>query len=232
MRTPLLLLGLALIAVAVAPGASAADPPAKTLQGLPLVFHEDFQSGNLDRWELSDPAAWKLVKQGDRHVLSQFQQSQVKTPVRSPFNRALVKDVTVGDFVLEVRVQSTAKDYGHRDLCVFFGFQDPAHLYYVHLGKKADAHANSIFLVDGKDRVSIARKRTDGTNWDDNWHTVRVVRKVESGSILVYFDDMDKPVMGAVDRTFTWGRVGVGSFDDTGNFDDFRLWGAKAEPRK
>src|SRR5262245_50935268 len=209
MRTPLLLLGLALIAVAVAPGASAADPPAKTLQGLPLVFHEDFQAGNLDRWEMSDPAAWKLVKQGDRHVLSQFQQSQVKTPVRSPFNRALVRDVWVGDFVLDVRLQSTARDYGHRDLCVFFGFNDPAHLYYVHLGKQADPHAHSIFLVNNAPRVSIAKTRTDGTPWDDGWHTARVVRKVETGRIAVYFDDLDKPIMTAEDRQFSSGRVGV-----------------------
>ena len=164
--------------------------PPKTVMGLPLLYADDFESGAADRWEPADPKAWRVLKVGGGHVYSQFQQNKVKTPVRSPFNRSLVKDVTVGDFVLEVRVQSTAKDYGHRDLCVFFGFQDPAHFYYVHLGKKADAHANSIFLVDGKDRVSVATKRTEGTNWDDNWHLVRVVRFVASGLIQVYFDDL------------------------------------------
>jgi hypothetical protein len=226
MRAPLLLFGPAVLIFA---GPVAADPPAKTLIGLPLVFHDDFQTGRADRWEMSDPNAWKLVQQGDRHVLSQFQQSKVKTPVRSPFNRALVKDVTVGDFVLEVRLQSTARDYGHRDLCLFFGFQDPAHLYYAHLGKQADPHAHSIFLVNSAPRVSIAKTRTDGTPWDDAWHTVRVVRKVESGHIAVYFDDLDKPIMTAEDKQFTAGRVGVGSFDDTGNFADVRLWGTKVE---
>jgi hypothetical protein len=206
--------------------------PAKTFLGMPLLFADDFQSGSAAHWEPSDPKAWKVIKQGDNHVLSQFQQSDTKPPVRSPFNRSLVKGVLVGDFVLEVRVQSTARDYGHRDLCLFFGYQDDAHLYYVHLGKQADEHANSIFLVNGQPRVSIAKKRTEGTNWDDKWHTVRVVRKVDTGAIAVYFDDLKEPVMTAEDKHFTWGRVGVGSFDDTGNFDDVRLWGVKVEPTK
>ena len=29
----------------------------------------------------------------------------------------------------------------------------------------------------------------------------------------------------AEDKHFAWGQVGIGSFDDTGNFDDVRLWG-------
>ena len=28
-----------------------------------------------------------------------------------------------------------------------------------------------------------------------------------------------------VDKTFTSGRIGIGSFDDTGDFDSVRLWG-------
>jgi hypothetical protein len=36
---------------------------------------------------------------------------------------------------------------------------------------------------------------------------------------------MDTPVMTAVDNRFKWGKVGVGSFDDTGQFDDIKLWG-------
>ena len=61
--------------------------------------------------------------------------------------------------------------------CIVFGYQDPAHFYYVHLGKKADDHANQIFIVNGADRKKISLTSTSGTNWDDKWHTVRVVRK-------------------------------------------------------
>jgi hypothetical protein len=40
---------------------------------------------------------------------------------------------------------------------------------------------------------------------------------------------MSEPVMTAVDKTFTWGQVGIGSFDDTGNFDDILVYGDKVE---
>ena len=133
----------------------------------------------------------------------------------------------VTDFVLDVQLRSTEKDYGHRSLCLFFGYQSPTRFYYVHFGKKADAHANSIFLVNEQPRVSIAKERTDGTEWDDHWHRARIRREIDSGRIEVFFDDMEKPVMWTVDHTFGHGRVGIGSFDDRGDFDIVRLWGKK-----
>jgi hypothetical protein len=42
---------------------------------------------------------------------------------------------------------------------------------------------------------------------------------------------MKKPIMTAVDRTFTWGQVGVGSFDDTGNWREVKLHGVKVEKK-
>src|SRR5262249_3902032 len=142
-------------------------------------------------------------------------------------NIALITGKVFAGFELDVDLRSTTRDYGHRDLCLIFGYQNPSHFYYVHLGKQADAAANSIFLVNDKPRVSIAEKRTDGTPWTDGWHHVRIVRSAESGLIGVYFDDMKTPVMTAHDRTFLDGRIGVGSFDDTGMFDQIRIRGTK-----
>jgi len=227
-----------ILAAVFGPGAAAepvknvtseGKPPARERLGLPLVFFDNFEAENADRWEQSDPKAWKLIQQNGNRVYNQFQQSQVQTPVRSPFNRALVRDLVVGDFVLDVKLQSTFKDYDHRDMCLFFGFQDPAHLYYVHFGKKADDHANQIFIVNNEPRKKISTTSTAGTAWTDGWHHARVVRKVDAGMIEVYFDDMEKPVMTATDKTFAWGQVGIGTFDDTGNFDDVLVYGKTAE---
>lgn len=38
-------------------------------------------------------------------------------------------------------------------------------------------------------------------------------------------------IMTANDKTFTWGRVGVGSFDDSGNWTDIKLRGVKVEKK-
>jgi len=209
---------------------SAKEPaPAGELLGLPLILNEDFESGEAARWEAASPQAWKVDVQKENHFYSQFKHQEIKTPFRSPFNRALIKDLYVSDCVLDVKLQSTIKDYAHRDMCLFFGYQDPAHLYYVHFGKQADDHANQIFIVNNAARLKISTESTKGTNWDDAWHHARVVRKIETGTIDVYFDDMEKPVMRAVDKTFTWGQVGIGSFDDTGNFDDVLVYGTKVD---
>ncbi len=196
---------------------------------LPQVFSDDFEQG-ADHWQPTDDAAWKVEKIDGRNVYSQFKkQSDYQPPHRSPLNIALVKDVRVSDFQLDAKVKSTHPDYGHRDVCLFFGYQDPANFYYVHLGKKTDDHANQIFIVDDKPRAKISLKTTDGTDWDDAWHHVRIVRKTGDGTIEIFFDDMEKPVMVAKDKTFTWGQVGIGSFDDTSAWDDIQLRGVKVE---
>ncbi|WP_406694105.1 hypothetical protein V5E97_23955 [Singulisphaera sp. Ch08] len=205
-------------------------PKPKVAGELPLVLKDDFERDDLGDWEPTDPQAWKITRQGANRVLDQHRASKYEPPVRSPFNIALAKKVDVGDLVLDLEVRSTGRDYGHRDLCFVFGWQDPSHFYYIHLGKEADPHANSIFLVDGKPRVSIAKKRTKGTPWTDGWHHVRVVRKVADGLIQVYFEDMTIPAMTAQDKTFGHGRIGVGSFDDTGQFDSIQVWGDPAKP--
>jgi hypothetical protein len=179
-----------------------------------------------------DPASWKIAEQDGNKVLSLFKNSTYSPPVRSPLNFALIRDVFVGDFVLELRMQSAKKEYPHLDLCLFFGYQDPTHFYYAHIAAVADPLAHSVTVVDGKPRVSIVKERTQGVKWGTGWHKVRLERKVADGTVKVFFDDMTKPVMTAEDKRFAWGRVGVGSFDDLGNFDDVKLWGIKVEPPK
>lgn len=213
LRLPLL---VALCAAALAGDARAHEP------ALPLLVEEDFENG-AERWQPTDDAAWKLIEGRGGHVYSQFQQSKYEPPHRSPFNFALLKDVTVGDFTLDVKVRSTTPDYGHRDVCLVFGYRDPAHFYYVHLGKQADDHANQIFIVNDAPRTKISTKTTDGTPWDDAWHDVRIVRRAAEGTIEVYFDDLDEPAMTAADAAFAAGQIGIGSFDDTAEFDDLRL---------
>lgn len=195
------------------------------------LLREDFEKG-AERWEPSDSNAWKVIETPKGHAFSQFQASKFKPPHRSPFNIALLKDVQVGDFALEAKVQSTIKDYNHRDMVVVFGYQDPAHFYYVHYGKQTDDHANNIFIVNGADRKKISTKTSTGTNWNDDWHNIKVARNVASGKIEIYFDDMKTPVMEAEDKNFAWGRVGIGTFDDTGNWDDVVLKGVKVEGKK
>ena len=223
-------LRLALIALAlpVALTAQDAETPV-TVNDLPLVYRNDFE-GEFEGFEWTDEEAWKIVEDGEgNHALSLYKQSDYEPPVRSPLNMARLADLDVTDFVLEVRMKQTGRDYGHRDMCLFFGYQDPSHFYYVHMATAADPNAHSVFLVNDEPRVSVCDDRTAGIDWGTDYHTVRIVRKVMEGTVEVYYDDMDEPIMRTTDKTFTHGAIGFGSFDDTGNIDDVRVWGRVVE---
>ncbi len=160
------------------------------------------------------------------HVLRVTGPSKYEPPYRSPLSIALLKDIKVGDMVLTARVQNTNPNAGpHRDLCFFWGYQDPSHYYYVHLGAKPDPAACQVFIVNGAPRTAITVDEAKGTPWTDGWHNVKVVRSLSEGTMAVYFDDMEKPLMTARDKTFGAGLVGIGTFDDNGNFDDVELRG-------
>ena len=216
------------------PVLSGAKEAQKAEKQLPVVFKEDFEKGQpLEKWEPMDPAQWKIETDGETKVLSLHKKgSKYRPKVRSPHNFALIKDLWLSDFVMDLKMKSTTRPYGHLDLCLFFGHQDPTHFYYVHMAPRPDAAAHSIFAVDNKPRVSIVKKRNKGIVWGEKWHHVRLVRKVADGTVEVYFDDMKKPIMTTQDKRFAWGRVGVGSFDDTGLFDDIKIRGTKVEPPK
>jgi hypothetical protein len=198
---------------------------------LPLILKEDFEHG-MDRWQTTDPdpakSVWEIIEVGSKgnHALRCTGIAKYEPPFRSPFSIALLKDVKVTDFELTAHVQETHVDAGpHRDLCLFWGYHDPSHFYYAHLGAKADPHACQIFIVNNAPRTMITDKQAKGTPWTEGWHDVKVIRRIEDGSMEVYFDDMRTPYMTARDKTFSWGQIGIGTFDDHGNFDDVVLRG-------
>ena len=223
-RTVMMAHGVLCCAVLACGAAAGADEKApEPEEGFRLAYSEDFDRG-LEHWDMTDPGAWAIVHDKGKPALALKRNSKYRPPVRSPYSIARPKGVEVEDFVLEVRMKSTTREYGHRDLCVFFGYQDPSHFYYVHLASAADPHAYSVFLVNGADRVSIAKERTEGVRWTDDYHTVRITRDTDSGRIEVFFDDMQKPVITAEDKTLLKGGIGLGSFDDTRIFANLRVW--------
>ena len=211
--------------VAVQAIAWAADEQIPT--GYKLLYEQSFdQPETLKSFEMTDKAAWKYAKEEKGGSLELAAQSKYQPEVRSPVNIALINDVTFGDFVLEADLIQTGREYGHRDMCIFFGYQNPKQFYYVHIATKADPNAHNIFIVNEKPRTNIAKTTTAGANWGLNiWHKVRLERKKADGSIKVYFDDMTIPIMVAEDKTFADGHIGFGSFDDTGKVDNVKIWG-------
>jgi len=217
----------ALLAVAlVVPAATAAEKPEGIPDDYQCVYRQDFKdAAAIGDFIFSDPRAWKVAKAAGRTGLAYDNSSQYKPKVRSPRVIGLIKDIKVRDFVLEADICQTGKEYGHRDACLFYGFTDPSHFYYTHIATKADPHAHNIFLVNDEPRTAIAARTTKGIDWGQNeYHRVRLVRRGSDGTILLYYDDMSKPMMEAKDTHFGWGWVGFGTFDDQGVVTGIRLW--------
>ena len=195
--------------------------------GYKLLYEQTFEKpDSISQFQMTDRKAWKYSSEEKGGALELAAQSKYKPEVRSPVNIALIKEKVFGDFVLEADLIQTGREYGHRDMCIFFGFQKPTQFYYVHAATKADPNAHNIFIVNEKDRTNIAKTTTGGVNWGLNiWHKIRVERKLGTGVIKVYFDDMTIPIMVAEDKTFGEGFIGFGSFDDTGKVDNIKIWG-------
>jgi len=210
----------------------AADAPLPS--GAKLLYEQDFQKPDaIKDFVMTDPTVWKVATTNGQRSLELTKQSNYKPPVRSPVNIALIADRVFTDFVLEVDLIQTGREYGHRDMCLFYGVQNPTNFYYTHIATAADPNAHNIFVVTNAPRKNIARETTKGVNWGLNvWHKIRLERDTKSGIINAYFDDFSKPIMVAQDTNFTSGYIGFGSFDDTGMIDNIRIWGKSVATKK
>ena len=165
----------------------------------------------------TDRAKWRMHEGAHGPALELPGKSDYRPPHRSPHSIALIEGVEVQDFDLDVDLLQTGRNYGHRDLCVFFGVQSKSRLYYTQLATSPDQNAHNVFVVNEAPRTNLIPPREQGVDWGRGvWHHVRVERRVAEGTVKVFWDQGAEPALVAEDRTFGWGRVGFGSFDDSG----------------
>ncbi len=224
--------------------ALAEDRPAKAKQTRPnvpkgyrLLYSQSFDKAeSIGDFEFTSPEKWKWTtwdKAKTNGALECLGQGKYRPKVRSPRIIGLISGRVFGDFILEADLCQTGREYGHRDMCLFFGFTTPSEFYYVHMATKADKNAHNVFIVNKKPRTNIADKTTKGVKWGTEvWHHVRLERNAAKGTIRVFYDDMTKPVMEANDKTFPTGLIGFGSFDDSGRVDNVKIWGPKVVEKK
>ena len=118
-----------------------------------------------------------------------------------------------------------------KSLLTAFGYQDLAHFYYAHVSRDDGDHRvdNGIFKVFGGARYRVAGLGSEPALPTTDWTRVRVVRDFEAGKIEVCAGGAPKPRREAIDQSFTDGRVWLGSFDETGDFDDFKISGEPSQ---
>jgi hypothetical protein len=194
--------------------------PARTLS-----VRDNLDSGNLNAWQMPFPEDWQVLREGRLHYLHMKRSRPPGVP-RRPLQFARLKNVKVGSFVLDVQVRRNGGS-----MIVVFNYVDTLHFYYVHLSRNPGTQIavhNGIFIVDGGPRRRIAGLHAAPALPDRSWHEVRIVRDVRSGSIKIFLDRQGTPRFSVIDHTFDCGEIGLGSFDETGDFARFRLHSSDA----
>jgi hypothetical protein len=201
----------------------------------PALASFDFEDGQAAGWQPNDATHWRVVKQGGSFVYELTAPGE-QGKVRAPTSWSLLSGHDVTSFVFTGRMKCGVDPANtYRDLCIFFHFQDPTHFGYVHFSARSDDVHNIIGLVNGADRIKINSEPPGKSTFrltDTSWHQFKVTYDAGTGRIEAFLDDMETPILTAVDKTLAHGQVGIGSFDDTGCFDDLKLWGIAERGQK
>lgn len=191
-----------------------------------IDIQHNFTSGNLNAWQMPYSEDWEILTEGNTHYLHMKRTRPPELP-RHPIQFARLKNVKVGSFTLDVDVRSIGGS-----MAIEFNYQDPLHFYYVHMsdvpGTKIFQH-NGLFIVDGAARHRITGVSAAPALPDHKWHHVQIVRNTRTGWIEVFVDHEATPRFSIIDNHFTCGQVGLGSFDDTGDYAHFHLVSNDAE---
>ncbi|MEZ5962432.1 MAG: hypothetical protein R3F56_01175 [Planctomycetota bacterium] len=172
------------------------------------------------RLRATDADAWSRTQVDGRWVFEQRPTDRYQPRYRSPLNLAILADTSVhGDFDLEVDARQVGREYPHRDLCLVFAMRDPDHFAYAHLATQGDDTAHHVHVVDAAPRRPITTWRSNGVAWGNTWHRLRLERR--GARVRVHFDDV--VVLEAEPAPTADGFVGIGSFDDEGQFANLRL---------
>jgi len=184
-------------------------------------YNADFEDRNLSAWVLPAAVDWEIASEGQNDFLRLRKAGEIGNP-RRPLQYAIPKNLCVSDFDLRVKVRRSGGS-----MMITFGYQDTLHFYYAHLSRDNGNHAvhNGLFKVDGGERFRIAGTGSAPVLPDNDWHEVRIVRQTSTGKIEVFADNDPQPRFHHVDNSFRFGRIGLGSFNETGDFDDLRVQG-------
>lgn len=173
-------------------------------------------------WTVPTASDWKVGQEDGGPVLRLTQgREPVKGP-RRPFQFALADVQVSGAVTVEADVMPLGGS-----LLIVFAYRDPAHFNYAHLsvdpGAKQPMH-NGVFHIYGGERVRISSERGPAAfSASGRWHHVRLVHDPAFGTVSVTVDGQALPALQAVDLSLGAGKVGIGSFDETGAFKNVRI---------
>jgi hypothetical protein len=181
------------------------------------------------RWTVPIRADWKVEKLDGSETLSLLV-PRPSTQPRRPTQFALADTPDYLTATVDVEVKKEPKDQRNRknSLIIVYAYRDAAHFNYVHMSDDvgtASPQHNGIFHVYGGDRVRISPTEGEATLTEEKWYKVKLVYDGRSGKIELYVDGKTSPSFGACDMSLGAGKIGLGSFFDTGQFRNLKIDG-------
>jgi hypothetical protein len=178
------------------------------------------------QWSVPVASDWKVDQQDGTPVLRLAEHRGPLPGPRRPIQFALTDTPNYGRLSVEVDVKPLGSS-----LMIVFAYRDEAHYDYAHLSvdtaAKQPVH-NGIFHVYGGERVRISAERGPAAfSATGRWHHVTLSHDAATGTVSVSVDGHRVPALQAVDLSLGPGKVGLGSFDETGEFKDVKITTAR-----
>ena len=197
---------LTIVLFAVAALASAAD--------VLDVFHR--------QWTVPAASDWKTSREGGEEILRLAVGREPLPGPRRPIQFAVTDMPDYQRAAIELDVQPLESS-----LMIVLAYRDAAHFDYAHLstdtGVQQTMH-NGIFHVYGGERVRISSERGPAAfAATGRWYHVKLVHQADTGNIVVAVDGRELPALRAVDMSLGAGKIGIGSFDETGLFKNVKI---------
>jgi hypothetical protein len=173
-------------------------------------------------WSLPVAADWKVDTEDSVSVLRLVEHRGPLPGPRRPIQFALADVPEYTRVTLEADVRPLGAS-----LLIAFAYRDAAHFDYAHLSvdraAKQPVH-NGIFHVYGGERVRISSDRGPAAfSATGRWHHVKLTHDAVNGTVDVWVDGQALPALHAVDLSLGPGKIGPGSFDETGEFKNVTL---------
>ncbi|MES1258856.1 MAG: hypothetical protein ABUS51_10515 [Acidobacteriota bacterium] len=147
---------------------------------------------------------------------------------RRPTKFALLNSKPYRKVTVEAEMKRNA-----RSLIVVYAWQDASHYNYAHLSSDAAAKQpvhNGMFHIFGGERVRMSGLDGPPSFETQDWTPVKLVFDGDTGRCYVEVNGRRNPSLEAVDMSLRWGRIGLGSFNETGDFRNVRISGETREP--
>jgi len=132
----------------------------------------------------------------------------------------------------KVTVEAELKPNG-RSLIIVYAWQDANHYNYAHISSDAAAKQNvhnGMFHVFGGERARMSLLDGPPSLDTKDWTPVKLVFDGDTGKAYVEVNGKRNPSLEAVDLSLQWGQVGLGSFNEIGDFRNVKITGETRDP--